>query len=58
MAGPILLGLHLPEDFPDFYGGHKESGDFPAHRAEHQVQLDVDRSFIYYPYSMASTSSM
>lgn len=53
-TGPILLG-HAP-------GASKESAfapndsqvpwqELPSHRDEYQVQLDVERSFIYYPDS-------
>ena len=53
-TGPILLG-HVP-------GASKESAfapsdsqvpwqKLPPHRDEYQVQLDVERSFIYYPDS-------
>ena len=43
--GPILLQCSLED------GGHDLSGweDQPPHQEEGQVQLDVDRSFVYYP---------
>lgn len=56
-AWPILLGLPSPRPG---VGGRPEPSCveeaprtdwsvLPCHRDEHQVQLDVDRSFIYYP---------
>ncbi|PPJ55650.1 hypothetical protein CBER1_09543 [Cercospora berteroae] len=42
-AWPVLLGSHDDTNStPDWH-------DLPRHREEGQVQLDVDRSFIYYP---------
>ncbi|KAI9789193.1 MAG: hypothetical protein M1816_006327 [Peltula sp. TS41687] len=48
---PILLGVDEGED-----GSEKVKGpeDLAEHRAEHQVQLDVDRSFVYYPANLPS----
>ncbi|KAE9972423.1 hypothetical protein Vi05172_g9516 [Venturia inaequalis] len=45
-AWPILLGTTSLES-----AAEKETPweDLPAHRDEYQVQLDVDRSFCYYP---------
>lgn len=45
LAGPILLGCD----------GHEKDAhasdwrDYESHKDEHQVDLDVNRSFIYYP---------
>ncbi|KAF4446499.1 hypothetical protein F53441_9903 [Fusarium austroafricanum] len=53
--GPILLGLDAPSDDkedPDLACAQDDSEDWkelPRHRDEDQVQLDVNRSFIYYP---------
>ena len=45
IAWPILLGSRNEPE------GEKETPweDLPPHRDEYQVQLDVDRSFVYYP---------
>lgn len=48
--GPLLLGC----DGQDGTGKPEDSGridwkELPKHEDEDQVQLDVDRSFIYYP---------
>ncbi|KAL4726833.1 GTPase-activating protein gyp8 [Fusarium chlamydosporum] len=52
-AWPILLGLDAPSDSQeDLSSTQDASGDWkqlPRHRDEDQVQLDVNRSFIYYP---------
>ncbi|KAK5998201.1 GTPase-activating protein gyp10 [Cladobotryum mycophilum] len=58
-AWPILLGLPSPtldeknsEAHPateDYTASDGNWRDFPRHRDEDQVQLDVNRSFIYYP---------
>ncbi|KAG6017035.1 hypothetical protein E4U54_008584 [Claviceps lovelessii] len=53
---PVLMGLS-PESHEcstGFNGGDDTDGDcswekLPRHRDEEQVQLDVDRSFVYYP---------
>ncbi|KAL3955280.1 hypothetical protein ACCO45_010843 [Purpureocillium lilacinum] len=48
-AWPILLGLPTPEAAAN---GHADTGDWkdlPRHRDEEQVELDVNRSFVYYP---------
>ncbi|KAI9886683.1 MAG: Eukaryotic translation initiation factor 5A [Watsoniomyces obsoletus] len=47
-AWPILLGSW---DTPKI---DNEWRDLPPHQDEHQVQLDVDRSFIYYPNNQSS----
>lgn len=51
--GPVLLGCESEADGPDYV-----SKELPSHRDESQVQLDVDRSFVYYPEgtSFATTS--
>ncbi|PNY23999.1 TBC1 domain family member 20 [Tolypocladium capitatum] len=56
IAWPILLGLPPPDAASGGDAGHVQSenhtGDWkelPRHRDEDQVQLDVNRSFIYYP---------
>lgn len=43
------MGVDQAESGSENVKGGEESVE---HRAEHQVQLDVDRSFIYYPASM------
>ncbi|KAK2730667.1 GTPase-activating protein gyp10 [Colletotrichum kahawae] len=52
-AWPILLGLADSEDFKEIIAtGIDETNswkDLPRHRDEDQVQLDVNRAFIYYP---------
>ncbi|KAG5821928.1 hypothetical protein H9Q74_001011 [Fusarium xylarioides] len=54
-AWPILLGLDAPSDEKDDPGlalAQEDSNawkQLPRHRDEDQVQLDVNRSFIYYP---------
>ncbi|RGP74962.1 GTPase-activating gyp10 [Fusarium sporotrichioides] len=52
-AWPILLGLDAPSyDQEDLSSTQDASGDWkglPRHRDEDQVQLDVNRSFVYYP---------
>ncbi|KAM0302605.1 hypothetical protein HYE67_009780 [Fusarium culmorum] len=52
-AWPILLGLDAPSDDQENPSSpHNASGDWkglPRHRDEDQVQLDVNRSFVYYP---------
>ncbi|KAF4985461.1 hypothetical protein FDECE_16544 [Fusarium decemcellulare] len=56
-AWPILLGLDAPSDCQDDLGSPEtSSGDWkelPCHRDEDQVQLDVNRSFIYYPNNLS-----
>lgn len=44
-TGPILLGNVETSDETD--GSWKK---LPRHRDEAQVELDVDRAFVYYPY--------
>ncbi|KPM34081.1 hypothetical protein AK830_g12491 [Neonectria ditissima] len=64
-AWPILLGLELPSG-ADCSSGKREGftvqGDLltdwknlPRHKDEHQVQLDVNRSFIYYPSNLSES---
>ncbi|KAF5587546.1 TBC domain protein [Fusarium subglutinans] len=54
-AWPILLGLDAPSDEKDDHDlalAQEDSNawkQLPRHRDEDQVQLDVNRSFIYYP---------
>ncbi|KAF5595631.1 TBC domain-containing protein [Fusarium pseudocircinatum] len=54
-AWPILLGLDASpdeKDGPDLALAQEDSNawkQLPRHRDEDQVQLDVNRSFIYYP---------
>ncbi|RBR22796.1 uncharacterized protein FIESC28_04359 [Fusarium coffeatum] len=52
-AWPIVLGLDAPiSEKQDLSSSQDASGDWkqlPRHRDEDQVQLDVNRSFIYYP---------
>ncbi|KAF4986284.1 hypothetical protein FGRMN_10909 [Fusarium graminum] len=58
-AWPILLGLDSPsDDKEDTRSAQDASGDWkhlPRHRDEDQVQLDVNRSFIYYPSNQSDT---
>lgn len=53
MVGPILLAYDVKTM------GEAESSqawqDLPRHKDEDQVELDVNRSFIYYPKSMLHT---
>ncbi|EEU34378.1 uncharacterized protein NECHADRAFT_96773 [Fusarium vanettenii 77-13-4] len=55
-AWPILLGLDAPsscqEDLASSQDASADWKELPRHRDEDQVQLDVNRSFIYYPNSM------
>ncbi|KAM5348476.1 hypothetical protein ACJ41O_008300 [Fusarium nematophilum] len=53
-AWPILLGLDAPSGSQDDHSSSQEDAlsdwkEWPRHRDEDQVQLDVNRSFIYYP---------
>ncbi|KAF4958839.1 hypothetical protein FSARC_10915 [Fusarium sarcochroum] len=52
-AWPILLGLDTPSDIQDDLASAEDASvnwkELPRHRDEDQVQLDVNRSFIYYP---------
>ncbi|KAK8146706.1 hypothetical protein G3M48_002683 [Beauveria asiatica] len=63
LAWPILLGLpapriHAGQDEPLFESEHHVDGvsgswkELPRHRDEDQVQLDVNRSFVYYPHAL------
>ncbi|KAM0354075.1 hypothetical protein ACHAPU_001110 [Fusarium lateritium] len=58
-AWPILLGLDPPsDDKEDPLSAQDASGEWkhlPRHRDEDQVQLDVNRSFIYYPSNQSDT---
>ncbi|KAL8829097.1 MAG: hypothetical protein Q9170_006315 [Blastenia crenularia] len=47
LAWPILLSV-TPSTASE-HRGHTAWCNLPSHKDEHQVQLDVDRSFIYYP---------
>ncbi|KAL1869984.1 hypothetical protein VTK73DRAFT_2878 [Phialemonium thermophilum] len=47
-AWPVLLGLS-PERFEKDQDSSVDWKDLPRHRDEDQVQLDVDRAFVYYP---------
>ncbi|KAM3557047.1 hypothetical protein MY1884_004740 [Beauveria asiatica] len=64
LAWPILLGLPAPridagQDEPLFESEHHVDGvsgswkELPRHRDEDQVQLDVNRSFVYYPHDLS-----
>ncbi|KAI7670011.1 hypothetical protein KC318_g4287 [Hortaea werneckii] len=54
-AWPILLGCdHDQQQAP--YA--KEWTSLPQHRDEDQVQLDVNRSFVYYPKSMCCSPKL
>ncbi|KAM0210255.1 hypothetical protein ACHAPA_006933 [Fusarium lateritium] len=52
-AWPVLLGLDVPSDEKEDILSAQDADDdwnqLPRHRDEDQVQLDVNRSFIYYP---------
>lgn len=63
VAGPVLLGLPSGEaDRPSVpLDQATEAGSWeklPRHRDEDQVQLDVNRAFIYYPKSMIMRLSL
>ena len=45
VSGPILLGCYTDDTKVDAQSWRQ----LPRHRDEDQVQLDVNRSFIYYP---------
>ncbi|KAK3944747.1 rab-GTPase-TBC domain-containing protein [Diplogelasinospora grovesii] len=49
-VGPVLLGLPSGDAF-DYDAAAADSSwkELPRHRDEDQVQLDVDRAFVYYP---------
>ncbi len=48
-AGPLLLGYE--DQLSTKLQGSQCWRDLPPHRDENQVELDVNRSFIYYPKS-------
>lgn len=48
--GPVLLGCDTVTSLLDWQR-------LPPHRDEHQVQLDVNRSFIYYPTGTITPSN-
>lgn len=48
-AWPLLLGNTSQEDVKPGIEEYENWKDLPKHRDEDQVQLDVNRSFIYYP---------
>ncbi|TQS33121.1 hypothetical protein Golomagni_06545, partial [Golovinomyces magnicellulatus] len=52
LAWPILLGVSTDGDSNADDGSWKE---LPRHRDEDQVQLDVNRAFIYYPHDLTDT---
>lgn len=48
-VGPLLLGYNARDSgLPNKYSS---SRGLPRHKDEDQVELDVNRSFIYYPKS-------
>ncbi len=47
--GPLLLGYRSKESEPT--GSARSWKGLPNHKDEDQVELDVNRSFIYYPLS-------
>lgn len=49
---PILLGVSHDESLEEGDGASWE--ELPRHKDEDQVQLDVNRAFIYYPQSKSS----
>ncbi|KAH6997524.1 rab-GTPase-TBC domain-containing protein [Ilyonectria sp. MPI-CAGE-AT-0026] len=64
-AWPLLLGLEVPSG-DDCSSGSQDGlagpgdppvdwRDLPRHRDEDQVQLDVNRSFIYYPSNLSES---
>lgn len=54
VGGPILLG-YSPENQQEAV---TEWASLGRHRDEDQVQLDVNRSFVYYPESMQRPSTV
>lgn len=44
VTGPILLGCDVANDL-----NSTPWQDLQPHKDEHQVSLDVDRAFVYYP---------
>lgn len=52
--GPILLGYRSEES--ELVGSARSWRDLPSHKDEDQVELDVNRSFIYYPKSRRAQS--
>lgn len=56
-SGPILLGLPIQRQSSTGEKSHEASlntedlswKQLPPHKDEGQVQLDVDRAFVYYP---------
>lgn len=52
--GPILLGVSDGSEKPDSEAddAHTSWKSLPPHKDEEQVQLDVNRAFIYYPQGM------
>ncbi|KAH7133484.1 rab-GTPase-TBC domain-containing protein [Dactylonectria macrodidyma] len=60
-AWPLLLGLEVPSSSGS-HDGLAAAGDppvdwkdLPRHKDEDQVQLDVNRSFIYYPSNLSES---
>lgn len=48
VPGPILLGTNRDATTPEKVG-RDDWHNLEPHRDEDQVQLDVNRSFVYYP---------
>jgi hypothetical protein len=56
--GPLLLGCDSQDNADQPQDDEKHDWkSLPTHADEDQVQLDVDRSFIYYPTSTSCRSS-
>ncbi|KAJ4165345.1 hypothetical protein LMH87_006979 [Akanthomyces muscarius] len=61
LAWPILLGVPAPsttandEPFPSSEDDGGSWKELPRHRDEDQVQLDVNRSFVYYPHDLSES---
>ena len=53
-TGPILLGSTAGKDKDPAPAGQDDWRNLPEHKSEQQVQMDVDRSFVYYPDGSAS----
>lgn len=61
MAGPILLGVSVSSSNGKI-NDHTSSADdwkeLAKHRDEEQVELDVNRSFVYYPNGTSAATGL
>lgn len=57
MEGPILLGCKAPDSPAEQKQSNQDWRNLTRHADEDQVQLDVDRAFVYYPKGMADPFS-